>query len=139
MAPKNDGKDGLVVDPKAITTSSDVADHWGTFLNTLLPKLRAIKVKAGTFPEATEFANTVTTRITELVANVEGSSNALKTIGTDLKTVAASYTDTENQNTDDAAKLAGLVHGVDQFLPGAKGTMPAPVPTSTVQLPPPNK
>ena len=139
MAPKNNGKDGLVVDPKAITASSDVADHWGAFLNTLLPKLRAVTVKAGTFPEATEFATTAGARIKELVDNVEGSSNALKTIGTDLKTVATGYTNTENQNADDAAKLAQLVHGVDQFLPGAKDTMPAPIPTTTVQLPAPGK
>jgi len=142
MAEDNAAKDGdkLVVDPQAIRTSADVPERWGNSLNTMLPKIRASNpIAPGNFPEAEEFKNTVMARINELVDNVERTNNALKTIGTDLRLVADGYQNTHNVNGDDAQVLYNLVNDVEQFLPGAKETLPAPVSTTTYQLPDPTK
>jgi len=137
MAEDNAAKDGdkLAVDPQAIRTSAAVPEQWGTFLNNQLPKIRASNpIAPGNFPEAEEFKSQVTARINELVENVERTNNALKTIGADLRLVADAYQNTHKVNGDDAQMLYGLVNDVEQFLPGAKDTLPAPVSKTTYQL-----
>jgi len=130
MPPSDDkgAKDEVAVVPEELIKTAGIFEERSTFLNKLLPKLRANNVMPGDFPAATELATNIGNRKTELITAITNLANVCSDIGYNLRKVAAEYQTAEDDNVGDADRLNGLIQDVNKYFPGADATKPTKLP-----------
>lgn len=110
--------DSVVADDTSITKLGQTMVGWSQDVDRLAASIRNTKITPGHVEHAADLRDRYNARFHEdYVTVLDNLRKSLYAMGTELVAMAKVYAKTENLNTDDLARLDGLVRSVGKVYP----------------------